>query len=58
MAWLPGDEVVQVAWFTSEADARKGESAELPPDVAEYGRAMDEVMEDVSFVDLRDPWMA
>jgi hypothetical protein len=50
-AWFDGGEYLQLAYFSSEADARKGESGDSP--MAEEEMAA--VFGDVSFVDLRDP---
>jgi hypothetical protein len=50
--WLPGNEFVDAAYFTSEEDARKGESSE------EFGAMPDEMMEvygEMTFTDLKDP---
>lgn len=51
-------------WFTetmsfrSEAEARKGEAAEMPPEVAEqFDRGMEQVR-DMRFLDLHHPWFA
>lgn len=51
-------EYVMAIWFTSEAEARKGEKAEPP---AEVMATMEEMRSlevgDVTYHDLRDPWM-
>lgn len=56
-AWTGPGDCVEAAYFTSEADARAGESvdppAELQPLMADY----QEVMAHTEFVDLRDPWL-
>jgi hypothetical protein len=51
-AWFDGGEYVQVAYFTSEADARKGESNdEFSEQQQEFGAAWGEM----TFTDLKDP---
>ena len=57
MAW-PGDgSFVQVVYFTSEADARKNEGAELSDeDAARLGETMS-AMDMQRFVDLREPML-
>jgi hypothetical protein len=50
--WFDGGAFVEAAYFTSEADARKGESS------AEFSGPQQEYMEqfgDLTFIDLRDP---
>lgn len=44
----------EVAYFTSEQAARAGEQGEMPPEVVE---ALRDVMEDVRYYDLREPWL-
>lgn len=44
---------VDTVAFTSEADARKGEQIEPPPEVR---RELDYAMKDATFYDLRHPW--
>jgi hypothetical protein len=50
--WFPGGEFVDAAYFTSEEDARKGESGE------EFSGPQQEYMElygEMTFIDLREP---
>jgi hypothetical protein len=50
--WLPGDAFIEAAYFTSEEEARKGESSEefsQPPE--EFSQLYGEM----TFLDLRDP---
>ena len=53
-AWTGPDSCVDVMYFTSEADARKGEQAEVPEELqkamADFG-----AMAQVEFIDLPDP---
>jgi hypothetical protein len=50
-----GDTVTQVIYFTSEAEAREGEKKETPPEMKEWDQAAETLMQDVKFIDLRDP---
>jgi hypothetical protein len=54
IALQPDGAYVQVIYFTSEAEARKGESVPPPPEVAEL---MSAEMQDASFIDLHQPMM-
>lgn len=57
MAW-PGDGTfTQVAYFTSEAEARKGEQAEMSPEDAAAVQDDMAAMQMERFIDLRDPWL-
>ena len=54
-AWTGTDSCIDVMYFTSEADARKGEQTEMPE---ELQKAMADFGEmDVEFLDLPDPHM-
>ena len=55
--WTGPDTYVEVAYFTSEAEAREGEKQEAPPEAADMMREFDAMMADVEFLDLRDPWL-
>ena len=45
------------AYFTSEEAARAGERAELPPEAAALLNEQMELMQDLAFFDLKDPWL-
>lgn len=54
-AW-DGDRFVEAIYFTSEAEARKGEAAmgdSLPDEFQEFMS----LTQDVTYVDLKDPWL-
>lgn len=57
---LHGDEPVmtQVAYFTSEAEARQGEATPPPPEVAEAMQPWEGAVGETRYFDLRHPWMA
>ncbi len=47
----------QVAYFTSEEEARAGERGEIPAEAAETLREEFDLMQDVRYYDLREPWL-
>ncbi len=51
-AWLDGGKFVDVAYFTNEGDARKGEKSEQFSEQSEQYMAL---FGDMAFLDLRDP---
>ncbi len=57
-AWTGPDRCVEVAYFTSEADARAGEQSEPPPELEELMARMQAAMGDVEFLDLPEPRLA
>jgi hypothetical protein len=42
-------------YFTSEAEARKAEKADMPAEMQELFKRFGEVAGDVEYIDLRDP---
>lgn len=57
LAWHDGDRFTDTVYFTSEEEARRGEqqmAESAPSEFHDWG----ELVEDVSFLDLRNPWMA
>jgi hypothetical protein len=55
--WFGSDRYVEVAYFTSEADARVGEKQEPPAALASAMGEFEELMANVEFIDLRQPWL-
>lgn len=55
--WTGPDTCVDVAYFTSEAEAREGEQKEPPAELAELMGEFQEQTANVDFLDLRDPWL-
>jgi hypothetical protein len=53
--WTGPESYVEAAYFTSEADAREGETKEPPAELAEQFAELQQSMADVEFVDLTDP---
>ena len=55
--WTSTDAYVEVAYFRSEAEAREGETKAPPAPLAEHMGEYEELMADVEYLDLRDPWL-
>jgi hypothetical protein len=50
--------VFDVIYFTSEEEARKNEGTEMPAEMQEMVKKLEEIVEgDVEFIDLRQPWL-
>jgi hypothetical protein len=54
-AWTGENDYVEVAFFTSEAEARTGESQEPPPELAEQMGEFAELNAGIEFLDLPTP---
>jgi hypothetical protein len=54
-AW-DGDRFIEAIYFTSEAEARKGEASMSEGTGGDMGEFMS-LLEDVTFIDLKDPWL-
>jgi len=52
--WTGADSCIDVAYFTSEAEARQGEKAEMPDELQEIMGQM-QSMGETEYLDLRDP---
>jgi hypothetical protein len=55
--WTGPDRYVEANYFTSEADARKGEQKEPPSELAAQAADFEKLMANVEYHDLRDPWL-
>jgi hypothetical protein len=55
-AW-DGDRFTEAIYFTSEEDARKGEATMASGEAAEGMAEFDTLFDDLSYIDLRDPWL-
>jgi hypothetical protein len=53
--WTGPDSCVDVAYFTSEEEARKGEQAEMPDEMKELMGEFEEGMGEIEYLDLTDP---
>jgi hypothetical protein len=52
-----GDRFVQSVFFTSEAEARAGEAAEMSPEMAELWQQEESLLQDLTYIDLTEPWL-
>ena len=55
--WSGPDAYVEVAYFTSEAEAREGETKEPPAELADQMSQFEELTANIEFLDLREPWL-
>ena len=53
--WTGPDSCYDVAYFTSEEDARKGEQAELPEEMTKLMSEFQQGMGETEYIDLTDP---
>lgn len=56
-AYYGDNEFCSVAYFTSEADARRAESREMPPEIAEGLAERQSVVQVERYLDLAHPWL-
>lgn len=56
-AWTGPDTGYDVTYFTSEADARAGESKPMPPEFGELAEDFERMMANTEYFDLPDPWI-
>jgi hypothetical protein len=55
--WTGPDRYIEANYFTSEAEAREGESKEPPSELAAQAADFEKLMANVEYNDLRDPWL-
>ncbi|HEX2062862.1 MAG TPA: hypothetical protein VHE80_00410 [Acidimicrobiales bacterium] len=55
-AW-DGDHVTSAVYFASEHTAREGEGQVLPGELQESFNEWQSLMEDLTYIDLKDPWL-
>jgi hypothetical protein len=55
--WTGADSCVEANYFTSEAEARAGESKEMPPEVQALMAEFGDLMQNTEFLDLTDPYL-
>jgi hypothetical protein len=53
--WTGNDSTFELAYFTNEADARQGESAEMPAEFQELMAEFGDLMANTQYLDLVDP---
>ncbi|HEX9712657.1 MAG TPA: hypothetical protein VGB52_08930 [Actinomycetota bacterium] len=56
--WLPGSRAHVVNYFTSEAEARAGETKELPADLKARFDEWTGLMSNVEWFDINEPWIS
>jgi hypothetical protein len=56
--WTSDDSYIEVAYFTNEAEAREGEAKEPPAELAAQMGEFEDLMANVEYIDLREPWLA
>ncbi len=56
-AYYGDGDYTELAYFTSEADARAGEAKDMPPEMAEAFTEFQETFQVERFLDLREPWL-
>jgi hypothetical protein len=52
-----GNRAIDITYFSSEAEAREGEKKELPEEHQALFQEWQSLLEDVSYIDLKDPWL-
>jgi hypothetical protein len=52
-----GDDVTDIAYFTTEEAARAGEQQELPEDQRKMFEEWQSLIEGMTYLDLKDPWI-
>lgn len=55
--WTGSDTYIAAVYFTSEAEARAGETKEPPAELADQMGEFEDLMANVEFLDLREPWL-
>jgi hypothetical protein len=55
--WTGPESYVEAIYFTSEEEARANEGNEPPPELASQMGDFEELMADVEYLDLRNPWI-
>jgi hypothetical protein len=56
-AYFSGGEFAEVAYFTSQEDARKGESMDMPEELGEKFAEWQQVMAVDKYLDINEPWL-
>ena len=56
-AYFGDDEFAEVAYFTSEAEARRAEQGEMPEDMASKFAEWEQLMKVEKYIDITDPWL-
>lgn len=56
-AYAEDGTVIDVIYFTNEADAREGEKQEMPAEMQEMMQDFGSNVGEITYVDLKDPWL-
>ena len=56
-AYFGDDEFAEVAYFTSEDEARRAERAEMPAEMASKFAEWERLMKVERYIDITDPWL-
>lgn len=56
-AYFPDNEFTEIAYFTSEADARQGEMCEVPAEMATKFAEWEKLAKVERCIDITDPWL-
>lgn len=56
-AYYGDDEFTEVAYFTSEAEARQAERGEMPEEMASKFAEWEQLMKVEKYIDITDPWL-
>ncbi len=57
-AWADDGSFTSINYFTSEAEARAGESQDIPSDAQESMKEWGSLFGEIRFIDLKDPWFS
>jgi hypothetical protein len=58
IVWLDDERFLETVLFTSEQDARSAESREFPGGIAGLFGELMQLMRNIDYMDVRDPWLA
>ena len=56
-AYFADNECTEVAYFTSETEARRGESREMPNEMASKFAEWETLMKVDRYINITDPWL-
>jgi len=56
-AYFGDDDFAEVAYFTSEAEARRAEQGEMPEEMASKFAEWEQLMKVEKYIDITDPWL-
>lgn len=56
-AYFPDNEFTEIAYFTTEAEARQGEMREIPAEMASKFAEWEKLAKVERYIDITDPWL-